>query len=245
MLHDTQTRNEMMNLVNSELTADGDRTDFLDWYPNTIDYLRDFIRPREGWVVSQTLYEIFNGLPNCSVSAPEVGMLSRTGVKRMYVTTRKGEAVPNSGQPIEIPVGNSTMKERQLNKEDPATEHDGVGPERAIAFAEERAPSTESRRRSIAKHKKETTETLESDMSKPIERTDKMTQGNEVSRSKALRTHHCIDMLDLESLRVSEHLSANRSKYHEQQHHTLCTCIRFDIRMSWREFTKTPKRYSN
>lgn len=49
------------------------KLDFLDWYPFSFDYLKDFIRPRDDWVVSQYLYDLFNKKVD---SVPEVPVVA-------------------------------------------------------------------------------------------------------------------------------------------------------------------------
>lgn len=45
--------------------------DFLDWHPISFVYLKDFIRPRDDWFVSQHLYELFNKTDNSMAVVPK------------------------------------------------------------------------------------------------------------------------------------------------------------------------------
>lgn len=59
-----------LNVENGS-TRGGRKLDFLDWYPFSFDYLKDFIRPRDDWVVSRYLYYWFNKKED-AVPEPEV-----------------------------------------------------------------------------------------------------------------------------------------------------------------------------
>lgn len=69
IVYETQPQLQLNVGKTSTKTASGH--DFLDWYPCSFDYLREFIRPRDDWLVSQYLYDLFNEntkvLPGVSV----------------------------------------------------------------------------------------------------------------------------------------------------------------------------------
>lgn len=54
--------------VNSNVEKASTKTviahDFLDWYPCSFEYLKEFVRPRDDWLVSQRLYNLFNNIAN-------------------------------------------------------------------------------------------------------------------------------------------------------------------------------------
>lgn len=75
MAYETQPQVQLNVEKTSTKIASG--FDFLDWYPCSFDYLKEFIRPRDDWLVSQYLYDLFN--ENTKV-VPEIPVQERVPV---------------------------------------------------------------------------------------------------------------------------------------------------------------------
>lgn len=100
MAHETHT--QAQSIVDNRWTRLTNGSDFLDWHPISFDYLKDFIRPRDDWFVSQHLYELFNNKNQSMAVVPKPqGELVRS-VRDIGVNSVIEEPEPPGGLKLEL-----------------------------------------------------------------------------------------------------------------------------------------------